>query len=272
MTIEHGGSGLRTKRHHWLWYRLIASRATRTTAISQAQIPQLLRRGYQPARISVIPNGIDRLSPTKPRTKIRHELKLDEKHFLALLVATLRPEKRAAAFVDIVVAAHRRRPELRGLVVGGGPHFHRIRNLAASSGGVVEGLGERHDVANLIHAADAVCLTSSVEGVPAVLLEAMALARPIIAPNIGGIADVVQSSLTGVLVASGNHLEFVNALDAMVADRAWTPRLGREGKRRFAGRFTADKMIAAYVRTLDELLSVDHSLGKRRRRISRRYR
>jgi glycosyltransferase involved in cell wall biosynthesis len=255
LTIEHGGPGLKTKRHHRFWYRVVAPSTTRTAAVSETQIPQLLTRGYRRDRIDVIPNGIAALKPRRHREAVRSELGLDETNFVPLLIATLRPEKRAADFVEIVVAAHRRRSELRGLIVGGGPELGRVCARAAAEDGVVQVLGERHDVADLILASDVVCLTSSVEGLPVSVLEAMSLGRPVVATNVGGIPSAIESEVTGVLVPPGDHQAFVSALVTLAADRQRAQCMGREAERVFAERFTDEGMTARYVRTIQELLA-----------------
>ena len=78
---------------------------------------------------------------------MRAELGVDGEDVLALLVATLRPEKRAAAFVEAVRRAQRAEPRLRGVIAGGGPELERVRTLAAATPDVVRALGERSDVA-----------------------------------------------------------------------------------------------------------------------------
>src|SRR5947207_2351407 len=88
--------------------RLVAPSTARTAAVSETQIPQLLMRGYRRDRIDVIPNGIAPLRPRRHRDAVRSELGLEETSFVSLLIATLRPEKRATDFAEIVGAAHRR--------------------------------------------------------------------------------------------------------------------------------------------------------------------
>ena len=102
--------------------------------------------------------------------------------------ATLRPEKRAEVFVEAVRRGHAQEPRLRGAIVGGGPQLAHVQSLAAEAPDVVRALGERSDVPDLIEAADVVCLTSSFEGLPMTVLEAMALSRPVVAMRVGGIA------------------------------------------------------------------------------------
>ena len=139
--------------------------------------------GYRSDRTTVIPNGIPLPSPLRRRKAVRAELGVDGEDVLALLVATLRPEKRAPVFVEAVRHAHAREPRVRGVIAGGGPELERVRTLAAATPDVVRVLGERSDVADLIAAADLVCLTSAFEGLPITALEAMALSRPLVGPR-----------------------------------------------------------------------------------------
>ena len=110
---------------------------------------------------------------------------LEDDDFLAILVATLRPEKRPDLFVAAIAAATRRDRRIHGLVVGGGPELERTRTLAGGRR-IDAGIGSREAVGELVAAADAVCLTSDVEAAPMSLLEAMALGQPVIATDVGG--------------------------------------------------------------------------------------
>src|SRR5205085_7207364 len=127
--------------------------------------------GFRAERITVIPNGIPAPLPQRSREAVRAELGVADDEVLALLLATLRPEKRGATFVEAIKLAHAREPRVRGVVAGGGPQLSQVRSLAAEVPGIVHVLGERNDFADLITASDLVCLTSTFEGLPMTVLE-----------------------------------------------------------------------------------------------------
>jgi glycosyltransferase involved in cell wall biosynthesis len=254
VTVEHGGAGLSLSRHRRALVRLIATRADAVVAVSETQIRALRAFGYRPDRIRVIPNGISRLRPTRTRADVRAQLGLAESHFVALLLASLRPEKRADIFVDAVAGAHREDPDVRGVVAGGGSELAATR---ARVEGVeaVSVLGEREDVADLISACDVVCLSSIAEGLPVAVIEAMSLARPVLASAVGGVTEAVSHGETGLLVEPGSPLPLARGLLELARDRSRAASMGLNGRERYEQRYTAGQMAAAYESLIRSLLA-----------------
>jgi glycosyltransferase involved in cell wall biosynthesis len=246
VTIEHGGPGLPKAPHRRLLVRMVAPRVERVVAVSATQVEELRRVGYRSARIAVIPNGIPVPAPTRPREVVRTELGIADDEVLALLAATLRPEKRADAFVEAVHLAHAREPRLRGVIAGGGPELDPVRSLATSQPDIVRVLGERGDVPDLIAAADVVCLTSSFEGLPITALEAMALSRPLVATAVGGLPQAITDGRTGKLVTPGDPEAFADALVELARAPDERQAMGDAARSVYEQRYTLDIMAARY--------------------------
>jgi glycosyltransferase involved in cell wall biosynthesis len=109
-------------------------------------------------------------------------------------------------------------------------------------------------VPELIGAADVVCLSSAYEGLPMVLLEAMALARPIVATAVGGIPELVGED-AGLLVRPGDAPALADALVELASDPARSVALGDAGRRRHRERYALEPMIEAYVEALRDVLA-----------------
>jgi glycosyltransferase involved in cell wall biosynthesis len=223
-------------------------------AVSRSQVPDLRGLGYRAERVRVIPNGLPALRPTRNRAEVRRELGLGDDDVAAILVAVLRPEKRADRFVDAVSRAHSFDPRVRGLVVGGGPQLDEIRARAGAAGSGVIVLGERTDVPDLIAAADIVCVTSDVEGLPMSVLEAMALARPIVATDVGGLREVILPGQTGSLVPATDTAAFTDEILDLASDPVRRAALGEEAFRRFHEQYTVERMVDGYVALFSDLL------------------
>jgi glycosyltransferase involved in cell wall biosynthesis len=250
VTIDHAGPGLALRLHRRLLLRFVARRVDLLIAVSSLQLSRLLPFGFDPERIVIIPNGSVPLVPTETRDETRLRLGVEPDAFLALLVADLRPVKNAVAFVGGVARAHAEDPRIRGLIVGDGPERAGAEAAAAASGGAVALLGARGDVAELMNAADAICLTSHTEGQPLVVLEAMSLGRPVVATRVGGLTELVSDEETGLLVPDGDLDAFASALRALADDPALQQRLGDAGKERHAALFSADRMADDYAGAL----------------------
>ena len=196
----------------------------------------------------MIPNGVADDPPVRDRAALRAELGVAPGTFLAVLVAALRPEKRATVFVEQVAAAHAVEPSVRGLVVGDGPDAAAVARAAERSGGAVRMVGYRADAVDIMHAADVVCLTSAVEALPMSVIEAMSVARP-------GDRDrrrrrrasVVADGETGLVISPEQpDRDGATPSSAWPATRPGPTALGRAGRVRQRRAFSIGAMIHGY--------------------------
>jgi glycosyltransferase involved in cell wall biosynthesis len=111
-------------------------------------------------------------------------------------------------------------------------------------------LGYRHDVPDLMAAADIFVLPSRFEGLPMSVIEAMLTGLPVVATNVRGPAEQVVPEVTGLLVPPGNASALAAALARLVADQALRARIGAAGRERAVERYDEAKVLA---RTLDLL-------------------
>jgi len=126
--------------------------------------------------------------------------------------------------------------------------------LVAETPEVVHVLGERSDVPDLIAAADVVCLTSSFEGLPMTVLEAMALSRPVVATRVGGIPDAVTDGRTGRLVPPGDTDAFAEALIELARVPALRRTMGEAASVDYRERYTLEAMAERYGEVLGALV------------------
>ncbi|MEA2332355.1 MAG: hypothetical protein QOH58_2493 [Thermoleophilaceae bacterium] len=252
--LTPAGDLLAMRPHQRVLTRLVAPRVDRVIAVSARQAAPLQRLGYRAERIVAVPNGLfdgDVATHADPAAT-RRALGLDGGDFAVLCVANLRAEKRVDAFIEAVARARAQVPRLRGLVAGDGPERERLERLAAEHEGV-ELLGSRGDVPGLIAATDALCLLSEAEALPISLLEAMALARPVVTSDVGGTGEAVADGDTGFVVPPGD----VAAAGAALADLAARPEraraMGERGRERQRTRFSGEAMVDGYLRALREV-------------------
>jgi glycosyltransferase involved in cell wall biosynthesis len=228
--------------------RLVSRAVDAVVAVTQRQVPPLEALGYPRGRIDVVPNGVfDRdVEGVEPSRELSSD------GFAVLCVAGLRPEKRVDLFIEAVATARRENPAIRGYVAGEGPERERLERLADDSG--VALLGVRHDVLELIRAADAVCLPSEAEALPMSILEAMALGRPVVATDVGGTAEEVVDGETGYLVPAGDSAPIRRALLELASDADRARELGAAGRRRQRELFTGEAMVDGYLRAFEEAI------------------
>ena len=228
--------------------RLVARRVDGVVAVTQRQVRPLEGLGYARERIDVVPNGVFEhdVQGVEPSSEVAGG-------FSVLCVSGLRREKRVDVFIEAVAAARRDNPEIRGYVAGEGSERERLERLAKGRG--VTLLGARRDVLELIRGAYAVCLPSEAEALPMSILEAMALERPVVATDVGGIAEEVLDGETGHLVPAGDPEPVARALLALAADTERAREMGAAGRRRQRERFSGEAMVDAYVRVFEQAVA-----------------
>jgi glycosyltransferase involved in cell wall biosynthesis len=268
VVTEHLGAdplGIRPLRpHQQLLLRPMRPRANAVVTVARSQTEHLVRDGYPADAIRVIANGVADDPPVRDRETVRAELGISRGTFLTVLVAALRPEKYAPVFVEQVIAARAREPSVHGVVVGDGPDAAAVGRAIRRSDGAVRALGYRADAVDIMHAGDVVCLTSAIEALPMSVLEAMSVARPVIATRVGGLPEVVEPGKTGFLISPDRPLEMAHALVGLARDPSHARELGRAGRERQRRHFSIEAMARGYTELLTDLVRARRPGAQRR--------
>jgi glycosyltransferase involved in cell wall biosynthesis len=229
------------------------SAMTAETARAQAEV--------DPRRIVTIENGIDLSRFARSSTlqkEVRAELGIALDAFVVGSVGRIVAEKNQALLVDAM--APMLTPERQLVIAGDGPLFPSLQAKVEQLGErarYVHLLGARRDVPRLYSAWDVFALSSDSEGLPLVIVEAMASGLPVISTDVGGIAAVVIDGKTGLLAPKGDR----EALATKIATLAATPsvgiRYGEEGRDRALGRYSRQRMVEDYFAVYDSALKSD---------------
>ena len=236
--------------------------ADAVTAVTGAIVDTLVRDyGIERSLVRVIPNGADvpdeeqeapvarrwrerfLATPLKPLWVVAG--RLEEQKGQDLLFEALVPLLRIGLDFSLVVAGDGTRRgwlEQRALSLGLSPR--------------VQFVGQLDDVGALLAAADGVVLPSRWEGLPLVLLEAMARGRPIVATAVGGVAEAIEDGVTGTLVPPNDVGALAAALEYLHrrADRAW--RLGQAAAEVARDRYSWPAVVDEYESIYDEVLGM----------------
>lgn len=140
-------------------------------------------------------------------------------------------------------------------LVGAGPRLpqmrDRVRELGISDR--VSFLGYREDVAQILAESQAFLLISNWEGFPRSILEAMRAGLPVVATDVGGIAEAVLDGRTGYVVPHGAVDPLTDRLSMLIRDSQLRTRMGRSGRSRYTEEFTFDGMFDATFRIYQDL-------------------
>jgi glycosyltransferase involved in cell wall biosynthesis len=216
-------------------------------AVSSAARSEMIRRvGFPANRIVHIPNGIEPpLMPGRDKVAaIRDELNVPPGAPLIVTVARLADEKGLDVWVDAVARIHDVRPDARFVIVGHGPQKQAIlaRMAERRVTQILTLAGFRTDATDWIAAGDLFVLPSPAEPFGLVLLEAMALGKPVVACGAAGPLDIVTNDVDGMLVAPGSATALSDAVLRLLADTRYAGRIAAAGRATFSERFTADRM------------------------------
>lgn len=111
------------------------------------------------------------------------------------------------------------------------------------------------DVPGLLAALDLFVLSSRQEGHPMVMLEAMAMAKPVVATGIPGVGDTIADGVEGRLVPAGDLAALANAMVALIDDREGAGRLGRNARKKIEREYTVERMVRRTEVLYDGLLA-----------------
>jgi glycosyltransferase involved in cell wall biosynthesis len=147
-------------------------------------------------------------------------------------------------------------PELRVVLVGDGECRHALESVARTLGleRRVHFAGRLPNEPNLHHLFDVSVLCSVSEGFPNSIVEAMAAARPVVATNVGGVADAVTDGETGLLVPPSNPERLAATIDELLLDPARRRALGAAARERARSRYRAAAVVASLEALYDRLL------------------
>ena len=181
---------------------------------------------------------------------------MDSRHPLVGIVARLVPIKRHEDFIAASALLAARIPEARFLVIGDGERRTELEVLVRQKGlgERVRFLGWRHDLDRIYADLDVVVLTSANEGSPVSLIEAMAAGRPVVATEVGGVPDLVEHGVNGMLGRAGDPSATAEAIAALLADPERRRVMGEAGRKRVRDAYTIDQLVSDMDRLYTELL------------------
>jgi glycosyltransferase involved in cell wall biosynthesis len=212
-------------------------------------------------RVRFIPNGIASRAPM-PGHDLRKELGLGPGPLIGA-VGTLRAQKAYDVLIRAIASMRPKHPDLHLVIAGGGPERERLERLIGELGltDVVILLGRRLDVPNLLAGLDVAVCASAFEGSPLAVMEYMDAGLPIVATSVGGVPDLIDDGIHGLLVAPGDPEGLARALDQLVCDRERARALGARARERRTREFSLDVMVENIEALYTELLAVRGRTG-----------
>jgi glycosyltransferase involved in cell wall biosynthesis len=248
-------TGMRVADPRWLrttLERLATASADRFVCVSQSVSEFLRRRGFDSEKLVVIPNGVD---PIRWRDAIAADLQafgVARKRRILLYVGRLDRQKGLDRFFRELPVLFQELPEHDLLLVGEGPLQVSLEQMAERLGIAqrVHFAGWQADVPSIVAAADMLVLPSRYEGMPNVVLEAMAAGKPVIATQAEGTVELLGLAAVEQTAPVGDWNGFRSRLVQIAGDDALA--IARRNQER-AQQFSLDFMVARYDRLYESL-------------------
>jgi glycosyltransferase involved in cell wall biosynthesis len=244
------GPGRGKRREQWL--RRAAGKLLHKYVAVSPELRDLARelQDCAPEKLAVIENGIDVEkfgAASAARREARESLGIPADAWVVGSVGRLAPEKDYPLLVRAV--APLLGPAARLIIVGDGVEAGTIRAEVAARGVEPYVLlpGARDDVPRYLAALDVFALSSRMEGLPLVALEAMAAGRPVVATAVGGLPGLIEDGVSGFLVPSGDEETMRRKLATLRDDPAQASALAARGQARARERHSGEAMVRRYL-------------------------
>lgn len=226
--------------------------------VSAALQREALRSGLKGVRL--LPNAIDIDLWSTARTPSPGVARPPSSDAVGF-VGRLSPEKGALDFIRIARQISDRRERCEFFVAGEGPERPAMAALAAAAGlgGRVHFLGRLDQTAlrKLYRSLDVVLVPSHTEGLPMVVLEALAMSIPVVASDVGGVGEIIQHGIHGLLAPSGDIDSLAAHMLRLLEDSALRERIGAAGRERVKSRYSLSDRITAIETLYQEVTDLD---------------
>lgn len=247
---------LLTKPSDCLAYRRMLSNVDRVICVSRGVYETHVAGGVPRTQLRIVRNGIRHHEGITSDQGAFTDIGVPLGSRVLLAVGRLNEQKGYQYLIDAMVTVADTRPDTHLVIVGVGPHRHRLQALAWARGlsRVVHFAGARRDVPELLAAADIFVLASEFEGLPLSVLEAMAAGLPVVGTDVCGTSEVIVDGETGRLVPPRNPAALSAALVEALTDRDRAAAWGEAGQQRVTHTFSVDRMVNGTAAVYDELL------------------
>ncbi|MFZ5979900.1 MAG: glycosyltransferase family 4 protein [Candidatus Zixiibacteriota bacterium] len=193
--------------YNYLNRRVTRKHFDRVIAVSK-DLKNQLTESYSEDRVVTIHNGVNRrrLQPSRGAAEIRRELGIAENRPVLGTAGRMVPVKGYDLLLKAADYIVEDNPQVMFVIAGDGPLKAELEQQATAAGlkNNVKFIGFREDIIDILNCLDIFVMSSHHEGIPMVLLEAMALQKPVVSTAVGGIREIIQDNISGLLVKPGD--------------------------------------------------------------------
>jgi len=240
-----------------VWVRWLLRAIQASASVSTASRDDLVSTyGLDPRIATVIRRGVPMAAQERAESRrgLRRELGLEEDTPVLIHVGSFSPEKNHVGLLRSMSGVWPSHPRVHLVLVGEGPLKRDIASRSAELGNV-HLLGVRTDVPRLLAASDLLLLPSTTEGIPGVILEAGVQSLPVVAYDVGGVAEVVRDGSTGRLIPAGDEAAFGQSVATLLGDPVGRRRLGDSVRSLVESEYSLERSVDSFEELYERVAS-----------------
>lgn len=259
-TLEQHGTRKRKRWRNALRWNSLNMFARRVIAVSDVAHRHYISLGFRSEKLITLYNGIDL---KKFRTETEATLNKNDifgvpnESTVLTTVAVLREPKGIQYLLHALPAIIEKVPNLYYAVIGDGPYRQNLEQLSSTLGirERVLFMGYRSDIPEILAASDLFVLPTLVEALPTVLFEAMAAGVPVIVSNVGGVPEIVEHDVNGLLIPPADSTVLATACLRLLLDEALCNRLTTAARATVANRFDVRQQAGRLIALYDQMVT-----------------
>lgn len=256
----HYGNYPHIKKTYLYSKKLLCRYATKLVTVSNSQKLAVMKYlSHNPAKTLTIFNGVHEnpyLDDPNVRNSIRNEFNYDNNDIVLACIVVFTEQKGLTYLLQSIDMIADKVPSMKLLLVGGGPLDEELKKQASElkHKDIITFAGWRKDIQQIMCGVDAFVLPSLWEGLPMVLLEAMASKLPVIVTDVADNLEVVGQGISGYIVPPEDTTALADSTVKLLSDMVKAKIMGVEGFKRYQESYTVDIMVRNYAKLYQELL------------------
>lgn len=208
-------------------------------------------------KIVTIYNGldVDKFDIRDQRTAKRAEMGWSDDEQIVIMVAALAEGKGHDLLIEALPKIKEASPNIKIKLAGKGNEAEKLKAAAAPYQDIVEFLGERTDIPELLVASDVLVQTSWAEALPTVLMEAGAASLPVVATDVGGSAEIVVDGETGYIIPKGDAEAVAEGLAKVLKNPEDAQKMGQKARQRIVELFSLEQQAKQTIGLYERIVS-----------------
>lgn len=215
---------------------------------------------FPDSKVFVVNNGIDTdrfRKDTQARRNLRKEWGFSDQHSVCGVVAALRPEKNLRLFLDSAKLTNQKNPQARFVITGSGPEEGPLKDYAKQIGvdKIVQFLGSRSDIPQVLSGFDLFALTSDNEASPVSILEAMSCELPVVCTDVGSVRESVEHGKTGFITPVNQAKPMAEHWNTLLSNSVLANQFGAKAREQVVENNSLKSMTDGYLKLIRKIYS-----------------